>query len=271
MSTLTLNPTVRVDPPARLPVGYLSLSSLKQFQMCPEKWRRKYIEHDPEPSSGKMVLGSAAGAALAQHYGRQIESGVGISTEQVLDEFATEWEDRISREDVDYEKETAGGLKDSGAGALRVYHQQFAPAIAPVSVEREFELSWRGVEWKMTGYLDLEDDEGLVRDYKMTNKRMSQGAADADLQADVYLTARRAEGNPAAGFRFDTMIRTAQPKAEIVVTERSELRLDRLTERVFALAREIEWRCDNDQWMGAAPMTWFCGTCRYANCAWRLG
>ena len=177
----------------------------------------------------------------------------------------------IAREDVDYGKDTPGQLKDSGAGALRIYRTQFAPAIVPICVERGFVLEWAGVYWKLTGYVDLEDAEGLVRDYKMIDRRMSQGAADADLQADVYLAARRAEGNPAAGFRFDTMIRTSQPKAEVVVTERSEHQLDRLTDRIFALAREIEWRTTNDQWMGAAPMTWFCGTCRYADCAWRLG
>jgi hypothetical protein len=270
MSVLTVD-RIAVDPPARLPVDYLSLSSLKQFQMCPEKWRRRYIEKEPEPPSGKMVLGSAAGAALAQHFGRQIESGEGLSTSDVLDEFASEWEDRIGREDVDFEKETAGGLKDSGAGALTIYHGQFAPAIVPVAVEREFQLSWPGVEWIVTGFLDLEDDAGLVRDYKMTSKRISQSAADGDLQPTMYLAARRAEGNPATGFRFDTMVRTKQPTAEVVETERTDRQLDFLSNRIFALAREIEWRCETGNWMGASPGTWFCSTCRYHDCPWRLG
>lgn len=271
MSTLTLNSNVMVDPPARLPVDYLSLSSLKKFQMCPEKWRRHYIEHEPEPASGKMVLGSSAGAALAQHYGRQIESGAGLCTEELLDEFATEWEDRTGREDVDYGSDVAGELKDSGARALSLYHRVVAPGIEPVAVEREFELHWPGVQWCLTGFLDLETAEGRVGDYKLAAKRMSEKDAAADLQPTTYLVARRAEGNPAAGFDFHVMARTKQPTVEIVPAPRSEAQLDAFTTRVFALAREIEWRCENDQWMGAAPMTWFCGTCRYANCKWRLG
>jgi len=257
--------------PPQIPVEYLSLSSLRLFQQCPEKWRRRYVDHEHEPPSGKMLLGSAAGAALAQHYGRQIESGTGLSTEELLDEFAAEWDDRTGREDVDYEQETPGELKDSGAGALRVYHTQFAPGIVPVAVERQFELHWPGVDWCLTGYLDLEDADGLVRDYKMSAKKMSQRDADADLQPTVYLAAKRAEGDPAAGFRFDQMIRTKQPTAQVVVTERSERQLDQLTERVFTLAREIEWRCETGTWSGAPPNTWFCGTCRYHDCAWRLG
>lgn len=271
MSTLTLNPTVRVDPPARLPLDYLSLSSLKKFMQCPEKWRRHYLEHEAEPSTGKMVLGSSAHAALAQHFGFQLERGTGLSTDDVLDAFAGEWEDRIGREDVDYGSDTPGELKDSGAGALKVYHQQFAPQIVPVSVEREFELHWPGVQWCLTGYIDLEDEDNLVRDYKAMAKRMSQRDADADLQATVLLAARRAEGNPAAGFRFDTMVRNKQPIADVLETARTDAQLDLLTDRVFTLAREIAWRCETGTWSGAAPNTWFCGTCRYHDCAWRLG
>ncbi len=67
------------------------------------------------------------------------------------------------------------------------------------------------------------------------------------------------------------MVRTKQPTAELVKTSRTDRQLDFLTDRVFALAREIEWRCETDNWMGAAPGTWFCGTCRYTDCAWRIG
>lgn len=264
MSVLT------IDPPAVLPVDYLSLSSLRLFMQCPERWRRRYLDKELEPPSGKMILGGAAGAALAQNFGHQLESGEALCTEAVLDEFASEWEDRCGREEVDWRQDLPGELKDSGVGALSIYHRLIAPTIAPVSVEREFELSWPGVQWKLTGFIDLEDSDGLVRDYKMSARRMTQPDADADLQPTIYMAARRAEGDPAAGFRFDTMIRTKQPKAEVVETERSELQLDLLTDRIFGLAREIEYRCESGNWGGAAPNTWFCSTCRY-DCPLRLG
>jgi PD-(D/E)XK nuclease superfamily len=262
---------VTIDPPAHLPVDYLSLSSLRLFMQCPSKWRRRYLEHEVEPSSGKMLLGSSAGASLAQHFGTQIESGVGLTTEQVLDEFSTDWEHRIGSEEVDWGKDTAGALKDSGAQALRTYHVAIAPTIEPVAIERGFELGWAGVNWKLTGFIDLESADGLVRDYKMTAKRMSQRDADADLQPTIYLAARRAEGSPAAGFRFDTMIRTAKPTAEVLATERSDEQLDALTGRIFGLTAEIAYRCESGNWSGAAPNTWFCSTCKYGGCALRLG
>src|SRR5258708_27670683 len=152
-----------------------------------------------------MVLGSAAHAALAQHYGLTIETGEGFTVEQLLDEFSSEWEDRTAREEVAYDKDVPGALKDSGAHALSLYHAVIAPTVVPVAVERDFTLHWPGVDWCLTGFIDLEDAEDLVRDSKMTTRRIAQPAADHDLQATVELAARRAEGNPAAGFRFDTM------------------------------------------------------------------
>lgn len=263
--------SVTTDPPSRLPVDHLSLSSLRLFAQCPEKWRRRYLEREYEPPSGKMLLGSAAGAAESQHYATVIESGEGFTVEQVVDEFDAEWEDRTSRENVDWGNDTPGTLKDSGIRALESYHLHVAPQVVPVAVERQFELSWPGVDWNVVGFLDIEDADGRVRDMKMRGKRMSQRDANADLQPDLYLLGRRAEGDPALEFVFDTMVRSSKPFAETVTTTRTDGQLDRMTDRIFATAREMAWRVENDAWSGAAPGTWFCGTCSYHDCPWRLG
>lgn len=268
--------SVTVDPPTMLPVDHLSISSLKLFSQCPIRWRRRYLDRHFEPASGKMILGSAAGAAEAQHYSAQIDTGEGFSVERVLDEFSDEWEDRIGREEVVFGKDTAGELKDSGAAALRVYHTVHAPTVRPVSVEREFRIAWPGVDWDLTGFLDLEDADGTVADLKMKGRRMSDADARNDLQPTAYLVARRAEGNPAPRFDFHCMIRgVKQPTAEIVPTTRTDAQLDAFTDRVFALAAEMAWRCEMDVWTGAAPGIFkpgsdVCSGCGFTDCAWRL-
>jgi PD-(D/E)XK nuclease superfamily len=263
--------SITVDPPVTLPVQYLSLTSLKLFMQCPAKWRRRYLDHDPEPEGGKLILGKATHGALAQHFAHKRDTGEGLAIEALLDEFATDFDARATGGEVDWGTDTAGELKDGGVGGLTVYHARIAPAIVPVEVEREFTLYWPGVDWRLTGFIDLEDSENLVRDWKAIARRMSARDADSDLQPDILLAARRAEGQPAAGFRFDTMVRNKTPVAETVPTNRSEAQLDRLTDRIFGLAREIAWRTENDEWGGAAPGTWFCSTCRYNNCPLRLG
>jgi hypothetical protein len=261
---------VAVEAPTTLPVDHLSLSSLRLYQQCPERWRRRYLEREYEPPSGKMILGSAAGAAEAQSYAQKIEDGEGYTVEQVCDEFDAEFEDRIHREEIDWGSDRPGELKDSGVEALALYHRMVVPEVVPVSVERQFDLSWPGLDWNVIGYIDVEDADGAVRDMKMRGKRMSQKDADADLQPTLYLAARRAEGNPASAFRFDTMVRSSKPVAEVVSTPRTDSQLDMMSARIFAVAREIDWRISTGNWIGAAPGTWFCSTCSY-DCPWRLG
>jgi hypothetical protein len=269
--------TVTVDPPVRLPGGVerLSLSSIKLFQQCPIRWRRRYLEREYEPASGKMVLGSAAGAAESQHFSLVIETGEGLSVDDVLDEFSSEWEERIGREEVVFGSDKPGELKDEGARALELYHTLHAPLVVPVSVEREFRLSWPGLDWSLIGYPDLEEADGTVSDLKMKGRRISPRDADADLQPTVYLAARRAEGNPAPGFKFHTMVRGRKPVSEVVPTVRSDAQLDGLTDRVFGVAAEMVWRADTGNWSGAAPGIFragsdVCSGCRYMDCAWRL-
>lgn len=250
--------TFTVDPPVRLPVERLSVSSMNLLAKCPERWRRRYVEREYEPASGKMILGSSVGAAESQHYATVVETGEGLSLEAVQDEFSSEWDDRTGREDVDWGDDNPGELKDSGIAVIDSYHSLIAPLIVPVSVEREFTLTWPGVEWGLTGFLDLEEDDGTVADLKVRGQKLRQPDADSDLQPASYLYARRAEGNPAPRFDFHTMVRTKRPYAEVVTTGRTDRQLDAFADRVFLAASEIEWRAENEAWSGAAPGAWWC-------------
>jgi hypothetical protein len=250
--------SITVDPPAVLPVEHLSVSSLNLLARCPERWRRRYLEREYEPANGKMILGSAVGAAEAQHYSQVIDTGEGYTLEQVQDEFSSEWEDRTEREQIEWGSDNAGELKDSGIASIDAYHTQVAPLIIPTSVERQFSVTWPGVAWDLTGFLDLEESDGTVADLKVRGKKLSRMDADHDLQPASYLYARRAEGNPAPRFDFHTMVRTKRPYAEVVSTGRTDAQLDAFADRVFAAAAEIAWRTEYDVWTGAAPGGWWC-------------
>jgi hypothetical protein len=63
--------------PARLPLRsddtrlmQLSVSSLALFWRCPERWRRRYLER--EPQSGPMLIGKAVGATIAAYFGARM-------------------------------------------------------------------------------------------------------------------------------------------------------------------------------------------------------
>jgi hypothetical protein len=251
--------TVReLEIPRRLPVDHLSVSSIRLFLQCPEKWRRRYVEREYELPSGSMILGSAVGAAEAQADHEQIETGNRLAIDGVVDAFADEWDDRASREEIAWGEQQPGTLKDAGVSVVTAYEKQVASTIRPVSVEREFRLQLPGVDWGFTGFFDLEEEDGAICDRKVKAKKLSRTEADADLQPTSYLLARRAEGNPASAFRYHTLIRTKTPQVEIVPTVRTDAQLDAFVDRLYRTAAEMHWRLEHDVWQGAVPGSWWC-------------
>lgn len=249
-----------------LPIDHLSVSSIRTLRQCPERWRRRYVEREYEPASGPMVIGKAVGAAEAQSDHDWMESDEPMSTADVLDAFADEWE-VAAAEDVDWREEQPAALKDSGAEALRAYHDSLIPETPkPIAVERraELDVEGEGVEVGFVAYLDLEVTGGVVIDRKVTQQRWSQAKADDDLQATGYLAARRAEaeslgGEPATGFAFDAMVRTRKPYAERIPTERTDEQLDAFLGMVTGAAEELRWRTESGNWSYAPDGAWWCG------------
>lgn len=244
-----------------LPVDHLSLSSIRTLRQCPERWRRRYVERDYEPPNGPMTIGKAAGAAEAQSDHTWIESGEPLETEQVLDAFSDEW-DLAATDEVDWQGQKPAALKDSGAAALKAYHRDVRPGMAaPVEAERECRVDVEtedGDEVEFLAYLDVETEDGIVIDRKVTGRKWSQGQADSDPQPSAYLMARRAEGNPARGFAFHTMVRTKTPYAEPLETDRTDDELDLFLAKIVGAADEIAWRTENDQWSYAPEGAWWC-------------
>lgn len=251
-----------LDPPRTLPVSSLSLSSIQTFLRCPEKWRRRYIEGEADFLGGPGVLGGAVGAAEVLNYGQKIDSGEDLPEAELLDAYADEFDYRCDCEPVEWGDDKPARLKDQGAKVLPVYHRLIAPTVTPKAVERGFVLEFEDVDWTFTGYIDVEQADDSLIDLKVKGRAISQADADADLQPTSYLLAKRAEGEPAPGFRFHQLVRVQHPEpkhVQPVATQRSDAQLDAFVELVYRVAAEIDWRLANDCWSGAAPGAWWCG------------
>lgn len=262
------------DFAARYPLDRLSYSSLNQYWRCPERWMRRYILNQYEPSSGGLIVGSAADSAATLNFKRKIRTGKDLPVDDVLDAYSDTFDARVeSDEDVDWHEERPGKVKDYGADALRAYQLEVAPQIRPLSVQRRFSIRFDGMKWKVVGKLDLEYRPGPRRkkgapvgDMKMTTKRMSPADANADIQAGLYLAARRAEGNPADRFDFHSCKRIkdkgqnprSSAEVTLIPTYRTDEQLDQLLARVFYTAGEIAWRLEYDAWGYAPPGSWWC-------------
>jgi hypothetical protein len=250
--------TAELEIPRVLPIENFSASAISTYLKCPEKWRRRYVDREYEPPSGAMILGSSIGAAEGHADQLVIDGEDRPTTEDVLDLYAAEFEERQERDEIDWNGEKPGDVKDVGVLAVKAYERAVVPDIRPVSVEREFRLDFDGVDWGFKGYLDLEEEDGAVVDRKVRKSKLGQADADSDIQPTGYLLARRSEGSPAPQFRFHTMVKTKQPYAEVVPTGRTDVQLDSFIDRLYQIAAEIHWRLEADNWGLAVPGAWWC-------------
>ncbi len=237
----------------------LSISSLALFWRCPERWRRRYLEHEREPASGAMIVGKAVGAAITQHYAAKIAGG-SLSASDADDICGAEFDESAVRPETDFGEDDPAELRVHGRDALRAYLSEIAPQVRPLSVERKVELRFGGAEWAFVGYLDVEDEAGNVVDVKVGKKHVTAAAAKRSPQATSYLLARAMEGHPAKRFEFHSVRRGAVrgEQCQVVLAERSDLQLRALEERIALTARLIVRCAEGGEWGMSSPDGWWC-------------
>jgi hypothetical protein len=260
--------------PTRLPLRAdgsrlmtLSVSSLRLFWKCPERWRRRYLAREREPTSGAMVAGSSVGAAAIAWYAARLR-GEALSAADADDLAKAEFAERAARPLVDFGHEAPRALGDQMRKALRCYLRELAPKVRPRAVERKVELRFEGAHWSFVGYVDVEDDRGHLIDLKLVAKHVSQTAADGDPQAAGYLLARQLEGRPASRFEFHSIRRGVVRSGERcleVPTVRTDPQLDAFAARIAQAARAIDQYAESGDWPLASPDGWWCAPtqCRF--------
>jgi RecB family exonuclease len=256
-----------LEVPARLPLRsddtrlmYLSVSSLALFSRCPERWRRRYLERQPEPQRGAMVVGKAVGATIAAHFAAKM-AGEALSAGEADDLCAAEFDERAAQPLTDFGQDNPGELREQAREALRAYQTELAPAARPVSVGRRFELRFEGADWSIVGYLDIEDASGEVIDVKVGSKHVSEARAKSDPQPTVYELARRAEGRREGRFLFHSLRRGAIRSGErclVVPAPRAAAQLTAMEFRIGQTARQIARCAETGDWPLSSPEGWWC-------------
>lgn len=246
---------------------------MRTYLGCPEKWRRRYIEREYEPTNQKMLVGKVVGNAVGAGYIQKITEGK-ISAELLSDTFDTEWTENTS-EEVNWEGWEPGVVKDHAADSLLAY-APVMETVEPLTVEESFEIRLPEAEWVTTGFLDFVTATPIY-DLKVSAKTKTQEDLDTDAQATLYIAAKALQEEGARRpFRWHAVTRPS-PKGNrgAFVTElettRTSTQVNAMLERIALVAREIDHRVTTGDWQGAAPGYWLCSarscgywdTCRF--------
>jgi PD-(D/E)XK nuclease superfamily len=265
--------SLNLEAPRELPAGvkHLSHSSINTYLGCPEKWRRRYLDLEYEPTNQKMLVGKVVGRTVATGYIAKMESGA-VDAGVLTDVFSDEWRDNTENEEVDWEGEQPGAVKDAAAESLIAY-VPYMLGVQPIAVEESFSIRLPETEWDTIGYLDWLDQE-RVYDLKVSAKTKTQANLDTDPQATLYVAAKQIQHveKTRSPFRWHAITRPS-PKGNrgAFVTElettRTQFQVNSMLERIAQVAREIDWRVTSGDWQGAAPGYWMCSEkgCGYWN------
>jgi hypothetical protein len=255
-----------LDAPNELPVENLSDSSVNLFLKCPEKWRKRYLEHVYEPPIGMMLMGRAVHQAEAQSYHTMVDTGSPHSIEQVLDDFATVMDTEVSTTPhVEWQDDAPGVLRDRGVVMLKSYHETIVPAVQPTHVEHPFEVRlYPDHKWVIKGVIDIIGayDNGFdmhtagAQDLKTVRRKINQADLDNSTQGTLYTYATMGEDEEEKSF----LVHEMKPNGEVRVLETVRDRESQLRylARIAMVARQIKSNMETGDWQGAAPGAWWC-------------
>jgi putative RecB family exonuclease len=220
--------------------NHISVTQLKSYLRCPLIYKFRWVDKIIVPPDSSLTLGKSIHSALEINYSQKVKTKKDLSVETITDIFSDSWEDEV-KETVFEKEEKPGNVKDEGIKIITQYHRDISPAIQPVTVEREFELSFENVDYTLKGFIDLIDEKTVIIDHKTTKRSMQQSAVDADLQLTAYsLAFRTFEGREEQSLRFDVMVRNKTPKIQQISTARSQEDINRFLKTLAYVAKAIQ-------------------------------
>jgi|DewCreStandDraft_4_1066084.scaffolds.fasta_scaffold11030_7 hypothetical protein len=259
-----------------IPVDHLSATQITMYQRCREQYRRRYICGERERPGAALIVGSADHYAAEANFRQKIESAEDLSLDEVQDAYAAGWDLAIERaggeSEIVWGEEKPGKVKDSGAALVAVYHEQVAPHVQPIAVEREFSLPIEGVPVPVIGRVDVETAARAI-ERKTTQRLATRPKPQWWLQGLIYQLVSDATVDWHVG------VRKSRPEVATPYTHEG-LRLPYLPEhqriaadviRQTAASMLMDWERwgPDEPWPGSLTHDWSCRYCGFRpTCRW---
>lgn len=216
--------------------SHVSASQLSTWLRCQRQYEFRYMHELIMPPKSAMTRGSAFHKAIETDHKYKAVTRENLATEAVLDAYSDEF-DRLSPETKWDPEDNQGAIKDCGVWMTELYHNEVSTKIQPLTVESEFNIEIGGHEVK--GFIDLETEDGSIREAKSTGSRSFIGKIDHLLQLSVYSSARP----DAKKFYLDNAMVSPTGKSRELITLtylRGELPLSRLHAYLDAFSSSLK-------------------------------
>lgn len=227
---------------------HYSHSQLDLFMRCGEAYRQKYMLGKPSPATLSMVAGKA--------FHKAMEYLIVGADKTAKEEFENIWADLEPSKMQDKPELEAINTTQGKMWDLALEGQSRYRDLSPVATEEQFNIEIGGM--KVTGIIDLVDNQGRIIDWKTGARAPGQYVAENNRQLTLYDYAWRQKtgeaptgvgiiwgGYQAKGPRFEE--RWAEPK--------TSSDHNRVTNAFYTLDRAVK---QDGPWHPAEQGSWMC-------------
>jgi CRISPR/Cas system-associated exonuclease Cas4 (RecB family) len=180
----------------------LSVSKIEAALLCPKKFRYQYVDKIPQPSSYKLVAGNVVHEILERAFAHFAKHEKYPDWKYLDDMYEPTWQEKVREEEARDSFIGWGIEKDDPMERIKTGHrpliklarEKVLPTMKPwmmgsepmVEYRMELELQSEIGPFKLLGYIDLVEDQGILMDWKTTDEEVSARAQRTWLQFAAY-------------------------------------------------------------------------------------
>jgi len=246
---------------------HLSASSIGEYVECSLLYKFGRIDRLPmEFKSDALEFGTCIHRVLEQYYSAKM-IGEKMLLKDVHQIFETTWKSIAQdRNDIRYSGDNDfKALLMFGKDLLTTWYNKLPEDdFTILGIEEAFSIALPGIPLNCIGAMDLieEDSAGtiIITDFKTSGRSYSRDEISSNQQLTMYQIAARQIGynDREILLRFDTLIKTKNPKFEQYWTTRSELDERRLIKKAAQV-----WNGKSKGVFVANDTSWKCKGCAY--------
>lgn len=152
--------------PDALPMN-LSPSQISEFAACPDRWRRKKLLGESDPSSAAALIGKAVHRSIEHGFRVKLETGelppIDEAEDAAREGFDVEQEEAEERYGLEWGDTKRDEAIDTAVSLASRYRILAAPEVEPVAIEQRTEdKAIPGFGVPVYGYVDIEEKEGIL-------------------------------------------------------------------------------------------------------------
>ena len=207
----------------------LSQSMINSFMICPERFRRRYVEEEIIPPGIAAKIGTGFHKGCEVNHLAKLQSGMDEPLDVIQDAARDEYVRSVKEDGVLFapEEESSARVKleegiDTVVELAESYYCSLAPQIHPALVEETLYVDIPELDLPLQGRIDVYTTDGWLPDLKTAARKWSQVKADTSVQATVYHTLVLAKtGEPPKKLSFEVFVKNKKSEHQSVETTRS--------------------------------------------------